>query len=408
MSQQLISRSPDLIRLRDEGYSVGVRAGHLVLDQVPYLNSRGELCHGMLASELTLSGERTAKPGSHVVHFAGEHPCGCDGHPLHKIVHQSRRKDLGENLVVDHSFSSKPTTGQYEDYHHKMTTYFALVSGPAKAKYPDQCRSRAIVSHVAHDEDVFEYLDTASSRAGINRIANKLRKANVAIVGLGGTGAYVLDLLAKTPVKQIHLYDGDAFLQHNAFRSPGAASVDRLRETPSKVDYFADEYSKMHKGIRPHATHVDETNVQELEGMDFVFLCLDKAASRSLIATRLLARAVPFIDVGMGVVAEDDSLLGIVRVTVCTAEKGDHAAVRLPLSGHDDDGPYAENIQIADLNALNAALAVIKWKKMCGFYLDLDNEHHSTYTIDGNLIINEERHAGNPEADASIRRVRPR
>ena len=96
----------------------------------------------------------------------------------------------------------------------------------------------------------------------------------------------------------------------------------------------------MHKGIRPHATHVDETNVQELEGMDFVFLCLDKAASRSLIATRLLARAVPFIDVGMGVVAEDDFLLGIVRVTVCTAEKGDHAADRLPLSGHDDDGPF--------------------------------------------------------------------
>jgi hypothetical protein len=362
----------------------------------------------MLVSDLTLAGERTAKPDSHVVYFVGEHPCGCDGHPLLKIAHESRRKDLGENLVVDHSFSSKPTTGTYNDYHHKMTTYFALVSGPAKAKHPGQCQTRAIVSHVAHEEDVFEYLDTASSRAGINRVANKLRKANVAIVGLGGTGAYVLDLVAKTPVKQIHLYDGDAFLQHNAFRSPGAASVDRLRETPNKADYFADVYSKMHKGIRPHPVYVDETNVQDLEGMDFVFLCLDKAAPRSQIATRLLARGVPFIDVGMGIVAEDDCLLGIVRVTVCTAEKSDHAAVRLPLGGGDDDGPYAENIQIADLNALNAALAVIKWKKMCGFYLDLDKEYHSTYTIDGNLIINEERHAGNPEAHAPIHRVRPR
>ncbi len=79
MSQQLINHSSDLIRLRDEGYSVGVRAGHLVLDQVPYLNSCGEFCYGMLVSELTLAGEKTAKPDSHVVHFAGEHPCGCDG-----------------------------------------------------------------------------------------------------------------------------------------------------------------------------------------------------------------------------------------------------------------------------------------------------------------------------------------
>jgi hypothetical protein len=34
---------------------------------------------------------------------------------------------------------------------------------------------------------------------------------------------------------------------------------------------------------------------------------------------------------------------------------------------------------------------VIKWKKTCGFYHDLDREHHTTYTIDGNTVTNEER-----------------
>jgi len=407
MSQQLISRSQDLTQLQDEGHHVSIRAGHLVLDQVPYLNSNGELCFGMLVSELTMAGDITVKPGNHVVYFAGEYPCSSDGQPLSKIAHQSQSKDLGNNLVVDHSFSSKPTAG-YEDYYHKMATYFALVSGPARDKYPKQCQSQVVVTHVADNEDVFEYLDTASSRAGINRVTNKLRIANVAIVGLGGTGAYVLDLVAKTPVKQIHLYDGDTFMQHNAFRSPGAASSDQLRETPSKVHYFANAYSKMHKGIRPHPTYVDETNVQQLESMDYVFLCLDKAAPRKLIATCLQVCEVPFIDTGMGVLVEDDSLLGIVRLTTCSSLKSDHLTDRLPLSGNDDDGPYTENIQIADLNALNATLAVIKWKKMCGFYLDLDKEHHSTYTIDGNLIINEDRHAENTETDASIHRVRPR
>jgi hypothetical protein len=45
---------------------------------------------------------------------------------------------------------------------------------------------------------------------------------------------------------------------------------------------------------------------------------------------------------------------------------------------------------VADLNALNAALAVIRWKKLFGFYSDLEEEHHSVYVIDGNSIANED------------------
>jgi hypothetical protein len=35
----------------------------------------------------------------------------------------------------------------------------------------------------------------------------------------------VLDFTAKTHVKEIHLFDGDTFFQHNAFRAPGAANL---------------------------------------------------------------------------------------------------------------------------------------------------------------------------------------
>ena len=48
----------------------------------------------------------------------------------------------------------------------------------------------------------------------------------------------------------------------------------------------------------------------------------------------------------------------------------------------------SSNIQVADLNALNAVMAVIKWKKIRGFYRDLEHEHHSTYTTDGNMLLN--------------------
>ena len=41
--------------------------------------------------------------------------------------------------------------------------------------------------------------------------------------------------------------------------------------------------------------------------------------------------------------------------------------------------------------SLNADLAVIKWKKLRGYYRDLDRELHSSYTTDGNTLINKDR-----------------
>ena len=53
----------------------------------------------------------------------------------------------------------------------------------------------------------------------------------------------------------------------------------------------------------------------------------------------------------------------------------------IPFSDGAERNEYDKNIQIADLNALNAALAVIKWKKLLGFYIDQEHELYSTYTI---------------------------
>ena len=39
---------------------------------------------------------------------------------------------------------------------------------------------------------------------------------------------------------------------------------------------------------------------------------------------------------------------------------------------------------------LNAALAVVKFKKLCGFYADLEKEHYSLFNVDGNHLLNED------------------
>jgi hypothetical protein len=63
---------------------------------------------------------------------------------------------------------------------------------------------------------------------------------------------------------------------------------------------------------------------------------------------------------------------------------------RVSFTGDDVVDDYSRNIQIAELNAMSAALAVIKWKKMYGFYQDLEHEHHSTYSINVNMMTSED------------------
>ena len=210
-------------------------------------------------------------------------------------------------------------------------------------------------------------------------------------MGLGGVGCYVLDLVAKTPVPEIHLFDGDIFLNHNAFRAPGAAPLDDLRKKPQKVHYLAELYSRMRKNVVPHDCYVTEETVEQLQEMTFVFLCIDKGRAKRLIVERLEQWGTPFIDVGMGVQLVDGALTGVLTVTTSTPEKRDHVRGRIAFSDGEADNEYSRNVQIADLNALNATLAVIKWKKLRGYYHDLDKEHFSTYTIDGNHLTNEDK-----------------
>jgi hypothetical protein len=233
---------------------------------------------------------------------------------------------------------------------------------------------------------------TNASRAQINVISAKLQGLRIGIIGLGGTGSYVLDLVAKTPVKEIHLFDGDHFLQHNAFRAPGAAPLQKLNESPYKVDYLAQIYSQMHKNVVPHRENVTAQNLPSLDGFHYVFVCMDPSPEKQRLCEFLTSKKISYIDTGLGVQAVDEKLLGIVRVTTVTPQKHDHAASMISFkpAGPDD---YSTNIQIADLNMLNASLAVIKWKKLAGFYVDLEHEHDCTYTLDGNLILNEVTHA---------------
>jgi len=214
-------------------------------------------------------------------------------------------------------------------------------------------------------------------------------RENGYLAGLRGTGSYVLNFVAKTPVGEIHLFDGDEFLQLSAFRTPGAPSLEELVAKPKKAAYLKGIYDKMRNGIVVHEEYIGPDNVDALRDMSFVLMCLE-SQDKELIVEKLEEFGLSFIDVGMGVYLSDGVLGGILRVTTSRSAQRDHLRKRGAFPDSATRNKYATNLQIAELNGLNAALAVITWKKLAAFYRDLDFEHNCGCTIGGDMLRNED------------------
>ncbi|MET1416824.1 ThiF family adenylyltransferase [Roseibium sp. HPY-6] len=376
----------------DEGYEASIEQQHLVLYNVPYVNSSGAVKKGTLVSTLEGSfAETTLRVSDHVIMFAGEYPCDRNGRPLETIRNTTRDENIAGRWVVNHRFSSKPKRGFYTDYYEKMSTYAAILSNQAAALDPTSTPKSFRVIEMS-DDSPFVYFDNASGRSGISAVSRKLAGQRVAIVGLGGTGSYLLDLVAKTPVDEIHLFDGDVLKQHNAYRAPGAASIHQLKEQPLKVEYLQSIYRNMHRGIVAHGEFITSENIDLLQGFDIVFLCLDANEVKATIIAGLEGFEASFIDVGIGVNLVDEGLTAAVRTTTSTPANRAHVhkRCRIPMRHAAGNNEYARNIQVSELNMVNAAHAVIQWKQLCGFYRDTEHEFHSIFRVADNHILSED------------------
>jgi hypothetical protein len=396
MSHPPTALRPDVQQLVDEKYEVAVYLDHLLVESIPYVTPTREVAYGVLVCPYAATG----KP-DHTVYFRGDTPCNRLGQPLTQLINNSNPVVIFDRFQVNHYFSNKPSNDRNfpADYYAKLKHYIDILGAQARMIDPDADARTGRVKASGNVDSVFRYGDSASARAGLVAVAQKLWLPRIAIIGLGGTGSYILDQVAKTPVKEIHLFDGDVYKRHNAFRSPGAASLEQLQSEPTKVGYFHAMYDPMRTGIIPHSYHLNGENINELAGFDFVFVAVDDGPSRGLICRFLRSAGVPFIDVGMGLskVESSMSVRGNCRVTLCTPVKHDHIEACVDM--HDDrvEALYTSNIQVADMNAMNAVLAVIRWKQYFGFYSDSEMAHNLGFSIDLQSVSRKEK---TPRPDA--------
>ncbi|KUF15772.1 ThiF family adenylyltransferase [Streptomyces silvensis] len=387
MSTAPLVRDPDLSRLLDDGFDVVVQAGHLLVRHIPYVTEARTIEYGFLAYPVTVSGDRVVSDTDHRIWFGGSTPCDEHGRRLAMANPESRA--IAEGLQASFMLSSKPTPNGYPDQYSKVTAYARMVADQAQAIDSSVTPTPGAAWQEIDDHTPFVYRDTATSRAGLAAVNRRYRGHRIVIVGLGGTGGYILDQVSKTEVDSILLVDGDTFDNHNAFRAPGAAALDTLRNRPNKAAYFAAVYSNMHRGITACEEYLDEDNLEILQGATFVFLASDDAAGKPVIMDWLEARDMPFIDVGLGIDETDGRLGGLLRVTTSLSGRREQARRRIPIPAPERDD-YGHNIQTADLNALNAMLAVIRWKRYVGTYADATGEGFATYSLITNEISNED------------------
>jgi hypothetical protein len=200
---ELANHNDDIRRLLEKGYALRFDSGYLVVRYIPYLDANKALQVGAIVTKLVFIDKMRVQQQDHQVFFAGSAPHGLDGQPV-------------PNLFA------------------KIEHYLNLVGGPAMSLHgfnPFTFR----VDHDVVADSVFKFQDTMTSRAEIGDLAAVFKNEVIAIIGLGGTGCFVLDFTVKTPVQEIRGFDGDFYYVHNAYRSPGHLDEQDLGKAKAEV-----------------------------------------------------------------------------------------------------------------------------------------------------------------------------
>ena len=371
-----LANHDDLKQLIDRNYSLSIIGAYLVVNDVYYLDANGQLLKGKLAAPLNQPSPQTlGSPVNHQMYWSGSQPYYIDGTPI-ALGSRSVDLQLGGTSYKLH-LSNKPPEG-FPTYKLLVENYVALISGPAQGK----CGVTSLTGadyDVPEDTSPFKVRDTFSARAEIMDLNRLLANDRIAIIGLGGTGSFVLDFIVKTPVYAIDAYDFDIFEVHNGFRSPGETLFEHFGHP--KVDVYRNKYGPFRHRITFRNKRVGKGDDELFSDITFAFVCIDDGESRGVICEMLKRLGVPFIDVGMGIEKEAGALDGLIRTTLFTPETAENALKEVPLDHHEGEDAYRTYVQISELNALNAALAVIRYKQFRGFYANDAQYYHSLVSL---------------------------
>ena len=194
----------------------------------------------------------------------------------------------------------------------------------------------------------------------------------VAIIGLGGVGAWIADFVVKADPREVHGWDYDCIEPKNILRMPGGLDPN-VWICRRKADWFQETYSLIHKNVHGHNVKVVPENVHEvIEKANFAFVAVDDADDRMMVSDALAAAGVPFVVVGLSPVRKDKGVE--VSMRIVTAHVGvpswREAIPQVGQAGQDDYG----SLDLPDVYSMAAGWAIQAWRKMRGQFWQKQRE----------------------------------
>ena len=360
------------------GFTVGVESDVVQAVGVPCLLADGVVgtCT-IVTSHDPATGKPTKRIGGavHAVRITvdAEHDgrvYNADGTPIGNHIAGDRKS--WSNISIRKGSQGSPQ--EDESAHDLIYRYAKQIVGAESAARYSETPSPAM-------RDPFKIPNTFEARAAIGPVQDRIRGQRIAIIGLGGTGAYVLDLVAKTPVMEIHLLDSDDVEWHNFMRAPGAPTAEEIESLDKgplfKVDYYHAKYASLREGIHPHAIRVDSPSMfgefLSAHPIDYAFVCIDQLTDsdsprQDVVYCALSEAAVPFIDSGVSITLDDGTVRGAVTTSAYDAGSvaWKHAIPNARVQGN---VPGYRNVQLPEVNALAASLAVMEWRRRTEQYV---------------------------------------
>ncbi len=186
----------------------------------------------------------------------------------------------------------------------------------------------------------------------------------VAIVGLGGVGAWIADFVVKADPQEVHGWDYDRLEPKNILRMPGGL-IPNAWIGRSKADWFQETYSLIHSRVYGHNVRVLSEDVHEVAARaTFAFVAVDDAKARMMVCDALANAGIPFVVAGLSLVRKDTRVRVSMRIVTAHSDVSSwrEAIPQVGQAGQDDYG----SLDLPEAYSMAAAWAVQSWRKMRG------------------------------------------
>ena len=274
------------------------------------------------------------------------------------------------------SLSIKLTGRDYEDAWEALNNYVKQIY----ALFLGQSASTGEVAPRPYTFDVpGDQLPEAVEWRGL------VARERVAVVGLGGVGAWIADFVVKADPLKVHGWDYDCIEPKNILRMPGGLDPNAWIGRP-KADWFQKTYSIIHKNVHGHNVKVLAENVQDVvDRTTFAFVAVDDADDRMMVCDALANAGIPFVVAGLSLLRMDKRVK--VSVRIVTAHVGvsswRDAIPQVGQAGQDDYG----SLDLPGVYSMAAGWAIQSWRKMRGQFWQKQREECLDYSaIDQSLI----------------------